>query len=155
MAAKKKKDETKPRPGTIVNGKMVPPPPPPLREYDKKTFEGLCFVHCTNAEITHIFRTDLRTLDKWCKRTYGEGYYECYKKFSDGGKASLRRIQINLAKKNAAMAIWMGKQWLGQRDIPQELEQFNGKLAVLLDKLAHIKLKEIDDATTPAEQEAD
>ena len=32
------------------------------------------------------------------------------------GKISLRRYQWELAKKNATMAIWLGKQFLGQRD---------------------------------------
>ena len=34
----------------------------------------------------------------------------------DEGKASLRRIQMQLATKNAAMAIFLGKNLLGQSD---------------------------------------
>lgn len=30
---------------------------------------------------------------------------------------SLRRIQMKLAEKNASMAIFLGKQYLGQRDV--------------------------------------
>lgn len=33
------------------------------------------------------------------------------------GKISLRRSQWRLAEKNASMAIWLGKQYLGQRDV--------------------------------------
>ena len=40
------------------------------------------------------------------------------------------------------MCIWLGKQKLGQKDIPQELEQFNGKLAILLEKLGKIETAE-------------
>jgi hypothetical protein len=37
------------------------------------------------------------------------------------GKARLRRTQFKLAETNVAMAIWLGKQLLGQRDrIEQE-----------------------------------
>ena len=32
------------------------------------------------------------------------------------GKISLRRKQWQLAEKSASMAIWLGKQYLGQRD---------------------------------------
>ena len=32
------------------------------------------------------------------------------------GKVSLRRSQFKLAEKNPTMAIWLGKQYLGQRD---------------------------------------
>lgn len=31
----------------------------------------------------------------------------------------MRRYQFELAKKNANMAIWLGKQYLGQRDNPE------------------------------------
>ena len=114
----------------------------PQREYDQKTFEGLCSVWCTWEEIENILKTDRKTLDKWCKRTYGESFSEVYKTFSDGGKASLRRNQLQLSKKNAAMAIWLGKQKLGQRDIPKELEEFNGKLADLLETLGKVETKD-------------
>lgn len=33
------------------------------------------------------------------------------------GKISLRRSQFQLAEKNASMAIWLGKQYLGQKDV--------------------------------------
>ena len=32
------------------------------------------------------------------------------------GRASLRRLQFRLAEKSATMAIWLGKQYLGQKD---------------------------------------
>ena len=34
----------------------------------------------------------------------------------ENGKVSLRRMQFLQARKSAAMAIWLGKQYLGQRD---------------------------------------
>ena len=34
---------------------------------------------------------------------------------------SLRRYQFQLAQKNTAMAIWLGKQYLGQRDIVHQV----------------------------------
>lgn len=33
---------------------------------------------------------------------------------------ALRRAQWRLAERNAAMAIWLGKQYLGQRDIVEQ-----------------------------------
>lgn len=35
-------------------------------------------------------------------------------------KIQLRKNQLDLSKKSAAMAIWLGKQYLGQRDQPEE-----------------------------------
>lgn len=36
-----------------------------------------------------------------------------------GLRIQLRRNQLALSEKNAAMAIWLGKQYLGQSDNPQ------------------------------------
>lgn len=56
------------------------------------------------------------TLNKWCKRTYKMTFSEAIKSKSCMGKTSLRRTQFKLAEKNAAMAIWLGKQYLGQKE---------------------------------------
>ena len=63
--------------------------------------------------------------------------YQAYKRFSDGGKASLRRNQLHLSKTNAAMAIWLGKQKLDQKDEPKTVEGFNGELKEFIDFLKH------------------
>lgn len=97
----------------------------PPREFDDITFEGLCKVQCTIDEIEAVFRTDARTLDKWCQKFYGETFSVCYKNFSKNGKSSLRRNQYNLSRTNAAMAIWLGKNWLGQKDHEEENKNRN------------------------------
>ena len=43
-------------------------------------------------------------------------FSEVFKQKRGIGKISLRRYQFELAKKNANMAIWLGKQYLGQKD---------------------------------------
>jgi len=113
----------------------------PLKDFDKKTFESLCHVWCTWDEIENILQGERETICKWCLRTYGEPFSVIYKKYSDGGKASLRRNQLHLSKTNAAMAIWLGKQKLGQRDIPKEVEEFNGKLVDLLERLGKMEIE--------------
>lgn len=48
--------------------------------------------------------------------------------YEDGkqeGFVSLRRSQFRLAEKNAAMGIWLGKQYLGQKD--QAVHELTGK----------------------------
>lgn len=107
----------------------------PESEFDKKMFENLCQCWCTKDEIESIFRTDIRILEKWVKRTYFEDFDTVYKRFSDGGKASLRRTQLRIAQNHAGMAIFLGKQKLGQKDNPEEIKEFNGKLGELLDVL--------------------
>lgn len=58
------------------------------------------------------------TLNAWCKRTYKQTFSEVYKIYAQDGKVSLRRMQFNLAKKSPAMAIFLGKNMLGQSDEP-------------------------------------
>ena len=43
-------------------------------------------------------------------------FKEFHQKYSAAGKISLRRSQFRLAESNATMAIWLGKQYLGQRE---------------------------------------
>ena len=88
----------------------------PKKEIDKKIFENLCGLQCTLEEIAGVFDCSADTIERWCKREYGETFAETYKKHSAKGKTSLRRIQFKLAEKSAAMAIFLGKNYLGQKD---------------------------------------
>lgn len=88
----------------------------PKKEIDQETFESLCQIMCTKEEICGVLKITDKTLDRWCKETYHQGYSEVYKMASAEGKKSLRRCQFDLAKKSAAMAIFLGKNYLGQRD---------------------------------------
>ena len=88
----------------------------PPKEFDRELFEGFCGIMCTEEEICGLFKTTDKTLNNWLKRTYGMNFSEAFKRFSAKGKYNLRRWQFNLAKKNAGMAIFLGKNYLGQRD---------------------------------------
>lgn len=88
----------------------------PNAEINKQTFENLCIIQCTEEEICTVLGVTDKTLTNWCKRTYGMGFSEIYRQKREGGKASLRRMQWRLAERNAAMAIFLGKNLLGQRD---------------------------------------
>ena len=96
----------------------------PKRDFDPNVLEGLCHLQCTKDEIEHFFKTDHRVIDRWCHREYQESFDSIYKKLSSGGKTSLRRNQFNLSKKSASMAIFLGKNWLGQKD-HQEITNVN------------------------------
>lgn len=88
----------------------------PRIEIDFETFRGLCNLQCTLEEIASFFKCSEDTIERWCKRELKEGFADSYKKYSAGGKISLRRYQFKMAEHNASMAIWLGKQWLGQTD---------------------------------------
>lgn len=88
----------------------------PRKEIKQKEFENLCGIQCTKLEICAFFDVTDKTLESWCKRTYHAGFSEVFSQKRGMGKISLRRKQWQLAEKSASMAIWLGKQYLDQRD---------------------------------------
>lgn len=92
----------------------------PQKEINWEEFEKLCELQCTQSEIAGFLKIHPETLSNRVGEHYGEDYSSIYKRYSEGGKCSLRRHQFLLSKKNSSMAIWLGKQWLGQKDISKE-----------------------------------
>lgn len=96
------------------------PLPPWVRnrvEVDFEKLDKLCGLQCTEQEIADFFGISVSTLALRIAEKTGGTFKDYYKKHSAGGKVSLRRHQWDLAKKgNATMQIWLGKQWLGQRE---------------------------------------
>lgn len=89
----------------------------PKTNIDKEQFEKLCSINCTEEEIAGWFKCSVETIRRYCKAEYGQQFCEVYKTLSASGKISLRRTQFKIAEAgNATMAIWLGKQLLGQRD---------------------------------------
>lgn len=110
----------------------------PPKEINWTLFEDLCSLQCTQSEIASVLHVHVDTVRDKAVAHYGEEFSAIYKKYSESGKMSLRRIQFNLAKKNTAMAIFLGKQWLGQKD-NHEAIQISPEMAqqyqALLDQL--------------------
>ena len=88
----------------------------PRKEIDMTQFEKLCALQCTMSEICSFFEITDKTLNKLCQDHYGESFSVVYKSKSEMGKISLRRYQFRLAEHNVSMAIFLGKQWLGQTE---------------------------------------
>lgn len=88
----------------------------PKKQIDKIQFEHLCGLQCTEEEICYFFSVSDKTLIRWCKETYGKSFSEVFKEKRAVGKISLRRNQWKLSEKSAAMAIFLGKNYLGQTD---------------------------------------
>ena len=83
----------------------------PKIEIDYATVEKLANIQCTQDEIASFIGVSTRTLQR------DEKFMELFNKGRDNGKMSLRRIQWKHAEKSATMAIWLGKQYLGQKDV--------------------------------------
>lgn len=79
-------------------------------------------------EIAASFRVSSDTLVRRIKENFGMSFAQLKERTDGGAKLSLRRFQFKLAEKNASMAIWLGKQWLGQRD-NEKIEDTQSKRA--------------------------
>lgn len=82
----------------------------PKKAIDYQAVEKLSMLMCTEEEIANYLDISVRTLQR------DKEFCRIYKKGLDFGKMSLRRSQFKLAEKSPAMAIFLGKQYLGQSD---------------------------------------
>lgn len=116
----------------------------PKAEFDKKQFCKLIGLGCTAKEICWFFSTDEGkpanpdTLSKWCKREFDMTFEE-YKKENGGvyRNYQLRVNQLNLSATSAPMAIFLGKNYLGQKDCIETVD--NTPIEKLDDILKGIK----------------
>lgn len=90
-----------------------------LNEKGKDMIEKLSMLMCTDEEIASVLEVSVDTLTN---RNNKDAFSEFKLKGQSKGKMSLRRYQFKLAEKSAAMAIFLGKQYLGQKD---KIETFN------------------------------
>lgn len=88
----------------------------PRKVIDKEQFEKLCAIQCTLEEMEGFLGVSGDLIENFCKREYGMNFSEVFRLKRGLGKVSLRRSQFRLAETNPTMAIWLGKQYLGQTD---------------------------------------
>ena len=116
----------------------------PQKEIHWDTFEELCKIQCTQSEIASVLKVSVDTLIDKVEKKYEDRFSSVYKMLSEDGKASLRRTQLKLCQRNASMAIWLGKQYLGQKDTEQPIavtsEAFD-KYSEMMQRLADIQEK--------------
>lgn len=111
---------------------------PPKKQKAKKTgrpkiqinweeFDKLCTMQCTLEEMASWFGCSEDTLERRCKEDKKLRFADYFKKRSSGGRISLRRSQFKAAiEGNVTMLIWLGKQYLGQKD---KIEEADGNKA--------------------------
>ena len=91
-----------------------------MPEIKWEEFEKLCNIQCTEEEIAWFFGISISYLKKKVKEQYDEPFDVVYKKYQAGGKVSIRRSQFYLKNKSSAMAMFLGKVYLGQRETTPE-----------------------------------
>lgn len=92
----------------------------PLHVINWVEFDALCAVQSTLEEIAGFFACDERTIERAVQREKSMGFADYHAQKSRHGKTSLRRKQFQVALGgDKTMLIWLGKQYLAQRDSAQ------------------------------------
>lgn len=85
-----------------------------LNDEGARAVSKLASMMCTDAEIATFLETTVDTLNNKENR---ELFQESKERGQNTGRASLRRAQFKSAENgNSSMLIWLGKQYLGQKD---------------------------------------
>lgn len=112
------KIETKGRPYFLIN------------EQGKIMVQKLASFMCTDEEIASVLGVSVDVLTNERNK---EAFTECKKRGFESGKASLRRKQYEVAMGgNCSMLIWLGKQYLGQKEQIDASVSGNGMLENIL-----------------------
>lgn len=98
----------------------------PKFKIDYELVESLASIMCTQEEIANILGCERTTFHR------DEKFGEIYKRGLDNARSSLRRNQFKLSENNPTMAIWLGKQYLGQKD---NFNEINSDALIKLDEL--------------------
>lgn len=85
-----------------------------LNQVGIETIRNLASIQCTDEEIASVLGV---SVDLLTNRNNKDTFQEAKEAGQLSGKASLRRMQFKTAEAgNATMQIWLGKQYLGQKD---------------------------------------
>lgn len=104
-------------------------PPIIFSDVDWQNIEKLCSLMCTADEIAHFMGISIDTLSRRITEAHGCTFADYHKKHSVNAIISLRRAQWqNALDGNATLQIWLGKQYLGQKNnLDVTLEQLPAK----------------------------
>jgi hypothetical protein len=91
--------------------------PSTKRVLTAEQFEKLCGIQCTLPEMAAFFGYSEDTVERWAEREYGMKFAEVFSQKRGKGRVSLRRMQWQTAASgNPTMQIFLGKQYLNQRE---------------------------------------
>lgn len=113
--------------------------------------------HCTGTEVANHLGIHYQTLYDRVKEKFKVDFSVYSRQKKEKGKSHLRVKQYQEARiGNKQMLIWLGKNWLGQKDEPIENKEFDGALSQFLDILkAKKKITEVLDNKEARDEEND
>lgn len=121
---------------------------------DRNQFETLCsLLSFTQEKIADFFGCSVSTLKEWCYREYGQNYSNVVKQKRTKGEAELAKNQLELSKTNASMAIFLGKQYLNQRDNPGEDNNSMGDITFKFVRASEVVKRDEPDEIYETEEE--
>ena len=92
-------------------------PSKPLSEEDFQRLLNMVRIQCTLSECCSILGMSDTTLNRRLKERGEDNFEAFYRRHNDEGRMSLRRMQWQSAENgNPSLLIWLGKQYLNQRD---------------------------------------
>ena len=99
-----------------------------ISEAGRAFITKLAGLMCTDEEIAAMMSDERESIsvDVLTNENNKATFAECKEKGQSTGKASLRRNQFKLSETNAAMAIFLGKNWLGQTDKQEVKTELGG-----------------------------
>jgi hypothetical protein len=102
----------------------------PKIEINLDELERLSALNCTMPELAAYFRVPLRTLED--RYTNDPDIRATINRGREVGKLSVRRKQMQIMNdmNSTTMAIWLGKQLLGQRDKHDVITEDRGETAL-------------------------
>lgn len=112
-----------------------------LNEIGISIIDKLSNLLCTKEEIAYVLGVSIDVLENSVNKDI---FNEAHKKGMQGGKVRLRSSQFKMAEKSHTMAIWLGKQYLGQKDI---VEDENGKNSSATSEVKIVVEKRVVDLT--------
>lgn len=114
MPAQPIETETNNPPRISKRGRVNEGRPPIV--FDWHLLDQLLSIFCTGEECAAVMNVDYDLIERSIKKVKRMSFTEYANIKKGNGRASLRRRQFRMAETNPALAIWLGKQYLGQRD---------------------------------------
>ena len=95
----------------------------PFTPIDYAMLSELCGLMCTGEECASILGVSYDTLARALKRDHGLTFPEFFRRHSVPALVRLRQAQFETATSGSVpMQIWLGKQWLGQREPDRQIQ---------------------------------
>lgn len=106
----------------------------PRIDIDWEEFDKLCAIQATLNEIAAWFNCSIDTIENRCWEEKEMRFSDYFAQKAATGKISLRRKQFQTAMGgNVSMQIWLGKNWLDQKDKVESEIEHKG-ITIVIDK---------------------